>query len=112
MRLLPLLLTLAVFLSGCNSTPETDKEYSQGQIVPNAVDEVWVATHAAIQGLGRGNKYFDDVAFEAQAIVQGENVTVRIEEAGYRRTIVRVMTRDATVAANVLRAITALLPRS
>jgi hypothetical protein len=112
MHVLPLLLALVALLSGCNSTAEMDSEYSQGQIVPNAVDEVWVATHSAMRGLGSGRKLFDSEALEAQAVIQGEQVTVRIEGAGYRRTIVRVLTRDAQVAADVLRAITALLPRS
>jgi len=112
MHPLPLLLVLVALLTGCNSTAETDNEYSQGQIVPNAVDEVWAATHSAMRGLGSGQKLFDSEALEAQAMVQGERVTVRIEGAGYRRTIVRVVTRDANLAENVLRAITSLLPRS
>ncbi len=93
------------------SSPETANEFSQGQTVPAAVDEVWLATRSAMQGLGRGSKSFDEEKLEATALIEGQRVTVRIEEAGFRRTIVRVMTRDSRVAADVLQSITALLPR-
>lgn len=111
MRLSLALLLLVTLLSGCKSSPTTENEYSQGQIVSKAVDEVWVATHSALRGLGRGPKRFDEAKLEAQAVVQGELVTVRIEEAGTARTIVRVVTQDPTVATDVLQAITALMRR-
>ena len=111
MRISLALLVLVALLSGCKSSPNTDNEYSQGQIVSRAVDEVWVATHSALRGLGRGPKRFDEAALEAQAVIGGEEVTVRIEEAGSTKTIVRVVTHDPTVATDVLQAITALLRR-
>ena len=110
MRSLLTLLLLASTLLGCSTTPE-DNEYSQGQIVTNAVDEVWVATRSAMLGLGRGEKRFDAQAREAVAVVGGETVTVRIEGHSFRKTIVRVVTREAAVAQDVLQAITSLLPR-
>ncbi len=102
---------MVTLLSGCKSPSATENEYSQGQIVSMATDEVWVATHSALRGLGRGPKQFDEAKLEAQAVIEGELVTVRIEEAGSARTIVRVVTHDPTVATDVLRTITALLRR-
>ena len=107
LRLLPLLLALA--LLGCYTTTE-ETEYSQGQIVSHAVDEVWVATRSTMRGLGRGEKQFDEQTHEAVAVIGGEKVTVRIEAHSFRRTIVRVITKDVTVAQEVLQAITSLLP--
>ena len=109
LTLLLLVLALSTLL-GCSSTPE-ENEYSQGQIVNNAVDEVWVATRSAMRGLGRGEPKLDQGTYEAVAVVGGETVTVRIEEHSFRKTIVRVVTKDAAVAQDVLQAITSLLPR-
>ncbi len=111
MRIFPLLLTLATLVAGCRSQASADNEYSQGQIVSHAVNDVWLATHSALRGLGRGSKRFDETELKAQAIIQGQAVTVRIEKAGQGKTIVRVITPDPTVATDVLQSITALLRR-
>ena len=109
---LALLTPIAAGLVGCKSDPDgPHMEYSSGIIVEQQLQDVWVATRSVLIGFGRGSTRFNEQRHEAQAVIDGEVVTVRIEEHETGRSILRVITDDTELAQTVLSAITALLPR-
>ncbi len=112
MRFLLPLLPLALLL-GCRSDGDSQAatEFSRGVVISHRVNDVWIASRSVMMGIGQGAKQIDDQGHEISAMIDGEAVSVRIEEYDASRSILRVITKDADLAQMVQDSITAMLPR-
>jgi hypothetical protein len=111
-----ILLALALPPIGCVSNGSgPPMEASRGVVINHAPGDVWLATRSVMTRVGRGGADLDPTTLEAKAVVQGIEVTVRVEAyspAG-EKTILRVISdeKQPTVAQDVQDWILAQLPR-